>query len=527
MDCWHFVETTESGQPLLRENEKDILIDHDVGLYHGKERIKHRQKGRIFLTSQRVLYVDSENPQRYSMGIALDDIDHLSYSSGFLRRSARLILFIDNSISYTQNIKEQRKETNVTTTWICPICMVTNESEGEFTENSTLPSTPVCVNCGVPADYELTKNHITINGKHGKQKAERNLSKDENINSCPQCTFLNHPQVRNCEICGARLPNSKIRNRLNVAKKPTDTRLVIEVESLSSSNPQKHLSDNYIQISFRKSDGLLFSDALDKAITDLKANNLDNQSNVKENKAVASEPLPLLETKLSKVGITSLEKTREVELLNNDILFTSALTDLNKLISLADSIERLYRKEEINADKTQQPNLIIDRDNFYNREQFIAEISREIYDFVKNGLRTGENKDNYVMITLVDLYALYNKSMRIGMGLISPGEMREACERFSAYGLNDLSLSKINGRVLCVCTNDALDYIKEKILNVINEKPGSNLLSLTQLLNSDYSSSWSVGVIQEMLKSCVDMGALVIDEQISGIYYYTNVFWKS
>lgn len=524
MECWHFVETTESGQPLLRENEKDILIDHNVGLYHGKERIKNRQKGRVFLTSQRVLYVDSQNPQKYSMGIELDDIHHLSYSSGFLRRSARLIIFIDGSMSYIQTMMGLKKDKNLTTTWICPICMVTNDSEGEFTATSA--TKPVCVNCGVPADYELTKNSITINGKHTTQKSNTHSSTDENINTCPQCTFINHPQVRNCEICGARLPNSKIRNKASISKKQADNRLVIELESLSSSKANQHPTENYIQISFRKSDGLLFADALEKAVTDLKADNFYNKDSIKKGNSVTSEPLPLLETKLSKVGITSLEKTREAELLNNDILFTSALTDLDKLISLADSIERLYRKEEINGNKLQQSNLIIDRDTFYNREQFISEISREIYDFVKNGFKNEENKENYVMITLVDLFALYNKSMRIGTGLISPEEMREACEKFSTYGLNDLYLTKINGRVLSVCTTDAFKHIKEKILKVINEKPGSDLLSLSQLLNADSSSTWSVGIIQEMLKGCVDTGDIVIDEQISGICYYTNAFWK-
>ncbi|KAL3231486.1 Vacuolar protein-sorting-associated protein 36 [Nakaseomyces bracarensis] len=523
MECWHFVETTESGQPLLRENEKDILIDHDVGLYHGKERIKHRQKGRIFLTSQRVLYVDSQNPQKYSMGIELDDIDHLNYSSGFLRRSARLIIFIDSSMAYIQTLMGLKKDTTITTTWICPICMVTNETQGELTATSS--PTPVCVNCGVPADYELTKNSITINnGKHEKTVKDT-TAKKENINSCPQCTFINHPQVGNCEICGARLPNSKIRNKIRHTKKPTDSRLVIELESLSSNKTNRNQLENYIQISFRKSDGLLFADALEKAVTDLKANNIYNQNCIKKGTPTTSEPLPLLETKLSKIGITSLEKSREAELLNNDILFTSALTDLDKLISLADSIERLYRKEEIRGHAPEQSNLLIDRDTFYNREQFISEISREIYDFVKNGFKNEKNKDSYVMITLVDLYALYNKSMRIGTGLISPEEMREACERFSNFDLRDLYLTKINGRVLCVCTNDAFEYIKEKILKVIEEKPGSDLLSLSQILNSDSSNTWSVGIIQEMLKSCVDKGDLVIDEQISGIGYYTNVFW--
>nr|2J9U_B Chain B, VACUOLAR PROTEIN SORTING-ASSOCIATED PROTEIN 36 [Saccharomyces cerevisiae]2J9U_D Chain D, VACUOLAR PROTEIN SORTING-ASSOCIATED PROTEIN 36 [Saccharomyces cerevisiae] len=47
---------------------------------------------------------------------------------------------------------------DVVSTWVCPICMVSNETQGEFTKD-TLP-TPICINCGVPADYELTKSSI-------------------------------------------------------------------------------------------------------------------------------------------------------------------------------------------------------------------------------------------------------------------------------------------------------------------------------------------------------------------------------
>lgn len=214
------------------------------------------------------------------------------------------------------------------------------------------------------------------------------LIKKENKNSCPACTFINHPQVRNCEICGTRLNNTKIRNRLALSRRKQDSRLTIELDSISSVKSSRSAEECFIQVSFRKSDGILFSDAVEKTITDLKASTKFNRNTIeKTDKSEENGELNLLETKLSKIGITSLEHSRENQILNNDIIFTSALTDLDKLISLADSIERLYRKESIDNQSVKKPNLILDRDTFYNKEQFLSEVSRRYTILLKTDLR--------------------------------------------------------------------------------------------------------------------------------------------
>nr|2CAY_A Chain A, VACUOLAR PROTEIN SORTING PROTEIN 36 [Saccharomyces cerevisiae]2CAY_B Chain B, VACUOLAR PROTEIN SORTING PROTEIN 36 [Saccharomyces cerevisiae] len=105
MEYWHYVETTSSGQPLLREGEKDIFIDQSVGLYHGKSKILQRQRGRIFLTSQRIIYIDDAKPTQNSLGLELDDLAYVNYSSGFLTRSPRLILFFKDPSSSTEFVQ--------------------------------------------------------------------------------------------------------------------------------------------------------------------------------------------------------------------------------------------------------------------------------------------------------------------------------------------------------------------------------------------------------------------------------------
>lgn len=537
MDCWHFVETTSTGQPILRENEKDILIDHKTGLYHEKSRILNRQLGRIFLTTQRIIYIDELKPTTHSLYLELDDLESIEYSSRFLKRNARLIIFLkDPERIDSNNVTNGSKIAgDGTTVWACSICMFTNETNGRFTEKTI--SSPICENCGIPADYEMTKstiNYSNSNDSHDSTSKGKQRRKNHD-NICPSCTFINHSQIKNCEICGTRLPNAKIRpNSKDSAFK--DSRFIIELEDKNQrEKSNKKVGTSFVQISFRKSDGLLFTEATRKAIDDLVRKqtvhlfnkNVESVNGLNVNNS-DSKDLPFLKTKLSKVGITSLENSREVQLLNNDILFNNALTDLNKLMSLGNDIERLYknyRKNKNGEDKPKQL-LMIDREKFLNKSLFLDEIAREIYGFAISEFKNDRSKEYSIMVTLVDLYAMYNKSMRIGVGFISPIEMKEACQRFEQLGLTDLKLTRINGRVLCLSSDDSFKYIRNRILDLIITKPGCDLLQISQTLSEgSATNSWTIGIITEILQNCTDEGDLVIDKQLSGIYYYHNVIW--
>lgn len=537
MEHWNFIETNQSGQPILREGEKDILIDHNVGLYHGKSRILNRQNGRVFLTSQRIIYVDNANPTKFSIFLELDDIKCIEYQPKFLKRSPRLIAFLKDAdvLYHASTLKQQEHESEVklTSTWECPICSFSNITDGKFDES--LVETPTCVNCGVPADFNLTKDLINITRiepkKNNKTELERISKQEENI--CPVCTFINHLQIRNCEMCGTRLPKAKkIRNGSSSK---------IKVFQLLLENGTSHIDMkdvNFIQISFRKSDGLLFAEATEMTLGELsQKDDVLNKDLVSVNgvavKKSTIQDLPYIETKLSRIGIASLEKSRETQLMQNDILFNNALSDLSSLMSLANDIENLYsqyRRIEKNPIKDKNnkkgPSLIVDRDKFYNKKVFIDEITRELFEFATLEFKDKEQREGCVMVSLVDFYAMYNKSMRIGVGFISPQELREACENFERLGLRGLKLTKINKRIMCLASDNALEIIKTKILQIVGRSPGCHLLQITGALNEHSQSNWTIGVITEILQNCVDSGSLVIDEQLSGVFYFVNSFWR-
>ncbi|AMD19955.1 HCL196Cp [Eremothecium sinecaudum] len=518
LNYWNYPEITASGQPVLRENEKDIYVEQNVGLYHGKSKILNKQTGRCYLTSQRLIYIDDLINSGESLYLELDDIKDLQYSSKFLKRSARIIIFLKrySGSDYRKNRSGVNPHSSVQkSTWTCPICMVTNESSGELKDRI-----PPCLNCGVSPDYSMVANTVVTTVSE-----TANIQGGQAVNTCSACTFINHPQLGNCEICGTRLATAKQAWNNNAAGY-RDTRIKIQLESSSG---LKEGDAPFVQISFHKSDGQIFFQALSKVLESLEDSQLKhlyNQNLVSVNGVALNSELILNENKTNQIGIASLERSKEQQILKNDILLNNALTDLNNLMALANDIENLYKNDGGNRDK-ELPLLIIDRDKFLNKSAFLDEISREIYQLLISEFKDQMETNGGILVTMVDLYALYNKTMRIGTGFISPQEMREACERFPKLGLTEMKLTKVNNRVLCISSGNSFEFIKKKIINIAEVTPGSDLLQIAQSLNQNNSNTWAIGIVMEVLQNCITEGDLLIDEQISGIHYYVNSKWTN
>ncbi|SCV04646.1 LANO_0G11474g1_1 [Lachancea nothofagi CBS 11611] len=521
---WNFVETTTSGQPVLRENEKDIYVEHAVGCYQGKSKILGRQKGRIYLTSQRIIYIDDERPTFNSVSLELDDISSVEYSSKFLRKSARLSIFLkdlsfDANDSPTGPMALENK-----TIWSCPICGSQNETLASLSSSNI--SSFACSNCGIVPDYNMIESSVAPPSSINTTPIEDHQSSNTEELECAACTYLNHPSLRNCEICGTRLP---IENAEDGAPRLTDKRVKIELETKDGLTEGEPV---FVQLSFRMSDGMLLSQTISKLLESQqrektqkvynKGVTLVNGRNVQPKRLEIFD----LETKLNRIGIASLEKSQENQLINNDIILGNALSDLNNLMALASDIEKLYNTKQRTESQKKAPLLIVDREKFLTKDLFINEISRELHSFIMTEFQEQKKAEGVILVSLVDIYALYNKAMRIGSGLISPQELREACKKFDELGLSELQLTRINGRVLCISSGDSFGFIKKKILDIVNTTPGADLLELSQQLNDNNANSWTVGIIMEALNNCVNEGQLLVDEQITGVHYYVNFDWR-
>ena len=169
--------------------------------------------------------------------------------------------------------------------------------------------------------------------------------------ACSACTYLNPIALRNCEMCGNRLP---VKEGALEMPSPPDKRVKIELESNDGLSEDSRI---FVQLSFRMSDGVLFSQTISELLVTQerakvekvynKGAKLLNGSDIKPsnfNKIFDSD------SKLNRVGISSLEKSQENKLIHNDIMLNNALSDLSSLMALASDIERLYN----NMDKPEQ-----------------------------------------------------------------------------------------------------------------------------------------------------------------------------
>ena len=112
-----------------------------------------------------------------------------------------------------------------------------------------------------------------------------------NDNQCPKCTFINHPALRYCEICGTELKSSNNNNNNN------NTKLFKVTQSLSNvsinSNPlnlkletgEELYTNNqpYIKLSFRKGGESKFYQEVCKVLDDIKWQILEEKGGINKN----------------------------------------------------------------------------------------------------------------------------------------------------------------------------------------------------------------------------------------------------
>ncbi|RIB15413.1 putative vacuolar protein-sorting-associated protein 36 [Gigaspora rosea] len=58
-------------RPVLLDNETVLATQDNVGLYDGNEKAADYMKGTVYLTSHRIIYVDSQNPTTNSIAVEI------------------------------------------------------------------------------------------------------------------------------------------------------------------------------------------------------------------------------------------------------------------------------------------------------------------------------------------------------------------------------------------------------------------------------------------------------------------------
>ena len=244
------------------------------------QKAPNHQNGSIHLTSHRLIYIDSPHPRRHSLVFALSDVRQSEYYAGFLTSSPKITLSLSSPIQTSKpaDVGPGAGEAAGTSgdtsfiRWECEIC-------GNKNADTDLAPKLICQLCGVPRSSKspavaiARQSTMSTSGQTISYSLPTSTSPsllrtpstlpdenddDQNGIACAACTFINHPSLRNCELCNTPLPKrTRIPNRSAPSSRPPSP-------TLEDHTPIGE--DAVIKVSFRSGGDKAFHAALKRVL---------------------------------------------------------------------------------------------------------------------------------------------------------------------------------------------------------------------------------------------------------------------
>ncbi|KAI9142982.1 EAP30/Vps36 family-domain-containing protein [Paraphysoderma sedebokerense] len=534
----HFqpAQLTSTNRPVLLSGvDETIQVTQDgVGLYDGETRLTTHESGTCYLTTHRLVWVDSSFTLSKQNGISLElkYITGVESYAGFLRSSAKLRIHIStsaptsassalisspplNSVSSDPSAALFSPSANSTSsTWICHIC--SHENNSAVMNPSTSPIIK-CQLCGVKKLESATTPPQSLAAASKPQ---------QNQITCPICTYLNNSLRTNCDMCSSRLtqtPNGVV----------NQTRQDIANDSVK-----------YIKLSFRGG-GMSAVHAVLKTLL--------------EKKPWEAEPSRVLSPSSNSGpligGISGIIKTRDETKRETEDTIDTAFQDLDALmekagemVKLAESISAKLSTSNISStsggpdngeEETEEtkefksyllslgiasPVTRSSAGNVYHRE-----LSKQLAEFLEKVL----DRHGGVM-SLADIYCMFNRAR--GTALISPSDLITCINLFQSlslpYTLYTFPTTKFKA-ILSPRFSDTqfmsrlINYLvpsssaSEKIKPTIQNSKFITILDLSKYENT------STSIAEELLKMAEDKGILCRDETVElGVTWWLNFIVK-
>ncbi|EAW13382.1 ESCRT-II subunit protein VPS36 [Aspergillus clavatus NRRL 1] len=600
------LDLTTALRPLLSSDETLLFVQDAVGLYEGKYKIPNYQNGHAYLTSHRVCYVAVDEPRKYSVALDLKEIDRAEYQAGFLKSSPKITLHpkpakknlksksagASPSLSQSPALSSARPQSPssvldsplhkplaaklVNATWICPICSFSNPVPSNFDPSTATASThlPPCLACGIkPPFTTVLKAAIaaaasnegvqtsTVAHEVGHPTSNGNsdaFSKSGTSISCPRCTFVNHPYLLECEICGAPLaaasPRGPSTGDSYRAESPAP---VFEQGSIKNTEVFE-----IMKLSFRGGGEKTFYERLKGALVQRKwllydAPPVPLQPSQSSGSHTLAMPVAAVhdfippQPRSPAVGIAGLEQRRLEARRNNEAVIGSSFEDLEALMASAKRIvalaETLARESGMtggeNAAETSAVlsesaaalGMITTKDMLGSGagSLYLSELSRNLAEYLTDDRKGILQKEGGIM-SLIDLWAIFNRA-RNGVELVSPSDFQKAAELWEKLKL-PVRLRRFKSGLLVVQRNDWSD---EKTIRQLQEwmeelrqvPPAEPVpwdwRQFGRAVTAQEAAQrfkWSVGVAAEELEMAEDKGILCREEGLEGLRFWCNHF---
>ena len=460
-------------------------------------------------------------------------------------------------------------------TWVCVICSFSNPVPSSFdpaTANANTPFPP-CQSCGIkPAFPHVLKAAIAAaSGRRSSpapspapvqplleshrqnsqslsnadaypipNNASYNDSKFQSRFQCPRCTFLNHPSLLTCELCGASLLSAESQAPFSTPSRPETPGPSLET-TLSTAE-----ETTCVKFSFRAGGEKIFHERLKGAMTQRKWL-LQSAPPIPSpilNGTTTPRPPP---SHASSAGIAGLER-RGLELRQkNEAVIGSAFSDLDALMASAKEIIALAESfatqspsptdaTALLAESAKALDMVATRDmSGGDASLYLSEMSRNLAEYLTDDSKGLLKKEGGIM-PLVDLWSVYNRA-RGGVDLVSPGEFEKAARLWEKLRLpvrlrqfkNGLLVVQEAGRTDSKTVVQLLEFIRELGIPAsaarVAAGVGAGAWFERGITAQEVAQrfGWSVGVALEELEMAEERDFLVRDEQgVGGITFWEN-----
>ncbi|KAK0715525.1 EAP30/Vps36 family-domain-containing protein [Lasiosphaeris hirsuta] len=618
------IDLTTALRPLYLPDEDLLFVQDNVGLYEGKYKVPNQQNGQVYLTSHRVCYVDKAEPRKHSAALYLKDVERYEFYAGFMKSSPKITLIPKAAKRSSLQPRSpglgsgsgtstpaQRTDSPIrappvesppasTATWVCTICSFSNPVPSNFDPSTANTHTPLppCLACGI----KPTLTHVlkaAISNATSRQPgptlytplptrprplsvfstAQVNTSSDPpsapprssdpprtagpNASfQCPRCTFLNHPSLLSCEICGAPLISHNLPTEFTQqVRSETDSPGPFLSTPLSAVPPSLEAIES-VKVAFRKGGGEIFYERLKGSMTQRKwllhgappipKSSRDSPSGNGSGSGTGASGSSTERVKIA--GIAGLEHRGQAMRKNNELVIGSAFEDLEALMASAKEIvalaERFARQVKgapgssssasesaLLAESASQLGLITTKDIVGTSGSggadslYLSELARNLAEFLTDDRRGVLRKAGGIM-SLVDLWAVFNRA-RGGVELVSPADFEKAANLWEKLGL-PVRLRTFKSGVMVVQGRDRTDETTIKALlgwlRDLHEFPPDREVAWdwrefgrgVTARDAAERFGWSIGVAEEELEMAEEKGVLCREEGIEGLRFWEN-----
>lgn len=379
---------------------------------------------------------------------------------------------------------------------------------------------------------------------------------------CPRCTFLNHPSLLSCEICGAPLISHDIPNINQQIRSETDSPGPSLSKPLSAVPPgldgPTSSQPESVKVSFRGGGEKIFYERLKSSMTQRKwllqgAPPIPKSSRTGDGltngSGFSSGPGGGPPERVKIAGIAGLEHRGQAMRKNNELVIGNAFEDLEALMASAKEIvalaEKFARQSAIAGDpnnaflaeSVSQLGLITTKDivgtsgSSGSNSLYLSELARNLAEFLTDDGRGVLRRAGGIM-SLVDLWAVFNRA-RGGVELVSPTDFEKAAVLWEKLGL-PVRLRTFKSGVKVVQGRDRTDETTVRALLAwlkdLHEFPPEREVEWdwrewgrgVTARDAAERFGWSIGVAEEELEMAEERGVLCREEGIEGLRFWEN-----